>query len=121
MQSAMIGFPLGDGHKPGLGESPKNSNCRSSYQAVPVEVPPPGQSLEPGQGSYYPPRPVPYDELVTTFPASISERYVPQDNPFHGTTLPSYRSSSFARKPGQTATSQKKLVDPAFAVDSIGW
>jgi hypothetical protein len=47
----------------------------------PVTVPPPGQTRQPGEGSWEAARPVPYRELSTTFPADVAERYSPQDCP----------------------------------------
>jgi hypothetical protein len=45
----------------------------------PVAVPPPGQSHKPGEGSWEPARPVPYDELATTLPPEVVERYNAED------------------------------------------
>ena len=47
----------------------------------PVDVPPPGQTQVPGEGAWDAARPVPYEELRTTFPAGIAERYGPEDEP----------------------------------------
>jgi hypothetical protein len=43
----------------------------------PVDVPPPGQTQAPGEGTWDLPYPVPYQDLRTTFPASVAERYAP--------------------------------------------
>jgi hypothetical protein len=51
----------------------------------PVAVPPPGQTRQPGEGTWDVAQPVPYGELSTTFPASIAERYSPQDCPLPDT------------------------------------
>jgi len=45
----------------------------------PVDVPPPGQSRKPGEGTWEPAHPVPYDELSTTLPPDIAERYRNED------------------------------------------
>jgi hypothetical protein len=47
----------------------------------PVDVPPPGQTQMPGEGPWGAAHPVPYEELDETFPASIAERYGPEDEP----------------------------------------
>jgi hypothetical protein len=47
----------------------------------PVDVPPPGETHDPGQGLWDIARPVPYEELGTTFPSSIADRYSPADHP----------------------------------------
>jgi hypothetical protein len=47
----------------------------------PVDVPPPGQTLLPGQGTWDLPYPVPYQDLKATFPASVAERYAPPPEP----------------------------------------
>ena len=46
----------------------------------PVEVPPPGESHEPGEGTWAAPTPVPHDQLSTTFPAEVVERYQPAED-----------------------------------------
>jgi hypothetical protein len=43
----------------------------------PVDVPPPGQSHAPGEGTWDLPYPVPHRDLRMTFPASVAEAYVP--------------------------------------------
>lgn len=43
----------------------------------PVDVPPPGQTQAPGEGTWDLPYPVPYQDLRMTFPASVAEAYVP--------------------------------------------
>ncbi len=43
--------------------------------AQPVDVPPPGQSRMPGEGTWDVARPVPRDQLSATFPPEIAERY----------------------------------------------
>jgi hypothetical protein len=45
----------------------------------PVDVPPPGQSRKPGEGTWEPAYPVPYDELSTTLPPDIAEQYRIED------------------------------------------
>lgn len=48
----------------------------------PVDVPPPGQTRLPGQGTWDPARPVPYDEFVETFPEDVVESYtLPEEEP----------------------------------------
>jgi len=47
----------------------------------PVDVPPPGQTHEPGEGAWDSATPVPYEKISATFPASIAERYEPEDPP----------------------------------------
>jgi len=54
----------------------------------PVDIPPPGQSRKPGEGSWDRARPVPYEELDTTFPESIVELYETQDEPEPSETEP---------------------------------
>lgn len=41
----------------------------------PVTVPPPGESHEPGEGTWTAPTPVPQDQISTTFPPDVAERY----------------------------------------------
>ena len=41
----------------------------------PVDIPPPGQTHLPGEGEWDLATPVPQDELETTFPPSVAERY----------------------------------------------
>jgi hypothetical protein len=43
----------------------------------PVDVPPPGQTHAPGEGTWDLPYPVPYQDLGMTFPASVADRYAP--------------------------------------------
>jgi hypothetical protein len=47
----------------------------------PVDVPAPGRSSMPGEGKWDAATPVPYDELQTTFPPSIAERYEIVEDP----------------------------------------
>ena len=47
----------------------------------PVMIPPPGQTHLPGEGEWDMAKPVPYGELDTRFPSSISDRYSPADGP----------------------------------------
>jgi len=44
-----------------------------------VTVPPPGQSYKAGEGTWESLRPVPYDELSTTLPPEVAERYKTED------------------------------------------
>jgi hypothetical protein len=48
---------------------------------APVVVPPPGIDWGPGEGNWGEPIAIPYDEMVTTFPESIADDYLPQDYP----------------------------------------
>jgi hypothetical protein len=45
----------------------------------PVDVPPPGQSRKPGEGTWDRARPVPYEELESTFPESVVDGLEAQD------------------------------------------
>jgi hypothetical protein len=45
----------------------------------PVDVPPPGQIREPGEGSWEPARLVPHDELDATLPPEVAEKYRVED------------------------------------------
>ena len=47
----------------------------------PVTVPPPGQTHQPGEGSWDMAKPVPYGELSTRFPSDVADRYSPADDP----------------------------------------
>jgi len=47
----------------------------------PVDVPPPGETHQPGEGAWDMAKPVPYGELDTRFPSSIADRYSPADDP----------------------------------------
>jgi len=47
----------------------------------PVDVPPPGETHQPGEGRWDIASPVPYEKLGTTFPSSIADRYSPADDP----------------------------------------
>lgn len=48
---------------------------------VPIIVPPPGGEWEPGDGDWLEPTPLPYDEIVSSFPEEIANDYLPQDFP----------------------------------------
>ena len=48
---------------------------------VPIIVPPPGEEWEPGEGDWLEPTPMPYDEIVSSFPEDIAGDYLPQDFP----------------------------------------
>jgi hypothetical protein len=50
----------------------------------PVSVPPPGETHQPGEGSWDMAKPVPYGELSTRFPSDVADRYSPADDPTAG-------------------------------------
>jgi len=48
---------------------------------VPIIVPPPGGEWLPGEGEWPEPTPLPYEEIVSEFPADLADNYLPQDFP----------------------------------------
>jgi hypothetical protein len=89
----------------------------------PVPVPSPGQTRVPGEGAWASPRPVPYDEVATTFPASVAESYLPQDYPLNdGPALGDLSPTPVtARRTLNLRPAAEPLVDPGFAADPFGW
>ena len=91
---------------------------------VPVEVPGPGGTVAPGDAGWSAPAPIPYDEMVTTFPEEVADQYLPQDYPQGSVIRPSMTDYSGHVIPPADPTgggAAPTAVDPAFATDPFGW
>jgi hypothetical protein len=89
---------------------------------VPIVVPPPGGSMEPGIGDWDDPIAVPYDELVTDFPEAISDNYLPEDVPFADAPPP---GAFVGDGPGDVMAPDIDFIDlpdpgPAMAAPGFG-
>jgi hypothetical protein len=50
----------------------------------PVDVPPPGETQQPGEGKWDVPTPVPYGQIGERFPSDVADRFSPADDPTAG-------------------------------------
>jgi hypothetical protein len=114
---------------------------------VPIPLPPPGIDWQPGDGDWLEPTPLPYDEMVSTFPEHIADDYLPQDYPlaepmpdaFVGDSPhdfievpdmgggadfgpPDFGPPGFMDDPGFGGVDfAEPMIDPGFGFDDFGW
>jgi hypothetical protein len=107
---------------------------------VPIVIPPPGIDWGPGDGSWVEPLPIPYDEMVTTFPERIAGDYLPQDFPIETAPFEPYAGSFASPDPIDLPMAggfdepmmggfdeplmggfDEPMIDVGFDADPFGW